>query len=71
MASIFIQTRLPESDFRSFVWADSYDPDGNLLTLRKHDGNTIGYSYDALNRNIIKNIPGGTATDVYYGYDLL
>lgn len=50
--------------------AYSYDANGNRLSLRKRDGNVIGYSYDALNRMMVKDIPGGTAADVYYGYDL-
>jgi RHS repeat-associated protein len=47
-----------------------YDPNGNRTSLRKRDGQTIGYSYDALNRMSVKDIPGGTAKDVYYSYDL-
>ncbi len=47
-----------------------YDLNGNRTSLRKRDGRLIGYSYDPLNRVTIKNIPGGTAADVYYGYDL-
>ncbi|MET4898994.1 hypothetical protein RN629_18010, partial [Sphingomonadaceae bacterium jetA1] len=48
----------------------SYDANGNRLTVRKRDGNVIGYSYDALNRVTVKDVPGGAAADVYYGYDL-
>lgn len=47
-----------------------YDPNGNRTSLRKRDGQTIGYTFDALNRMSVKDIPGGTAADVYYGYDL-
>ncbi len=50
--------------------AYSYDANGNRLSLRKRDGQVIGYSYDALNRVTRKDIPGGTSADVYYGYDL-
>ncbi|MBN8809655.1 MAG: hypothetical protein J0I47_15665 [Sphingomonas sp.] len=50
--------------------AYTYDANGNRLTLRKRDGSVIAYTYDALNRMTVKDIPGGTATDVYYGYDL-
>jgi RHS repeat-associated protein len=50
--------------------AYTYDPQGNRLSLRKRDGSVINYSYDALNRMMVKDIPGGTAADVYYGYDL-
>ncbi|WP_152616502.1 RHS repeat domain-containing protein [Sphingomonas sp. ERG5] len=47
-----------------------YDANANRTSLRKRDGQVIGYSYDALNRVKVKDIPGGTAADVYYGYDL-
>ncbi|MDR6834239.1 MULTISPECIES: RHS repeat-associated core domain-containing protein [unclassified Sphingopyxis] len=53
-----------------------YDANGNRTSLRKRDGSTITYQYDALNRNTVKVVPersGLAAThtrDVYYGYDL-
>jgi RHS repeat-associated protein len=47
-----------------------YDANGNRTSLRKRDGQMIGYSYDALNRMTLKDIPGGSSQDVYYGYDL-
>jgi RHS repeat-associated protein len=50
--------------------AYTYDANGNRLSLGKRDGQVIGYSYDALNRVLVKDIPGGTSADVYYGYDL-
>ncbi|MBN8809642.1 MAG: RHS repeat-associated core domain-containing protein [Sphingomonas sp.] len=55
------------SDYEAY----GYDAVGNRLSLRKRDGSVIGYSYDNLNRVILKDIPGGTAADVYYGYDPL
>lgn len=48
----------------------AYDRNGNRAKLMKRDGSVIRYAFDALNRNTIKDIPGGTAADVYYGYDL-
>jgi RHS repeat-associated protein len=48
----------------------AYDRNGNRAKLMKRDGNVIRYAFDALNRNTVNDIPGGTATDVYYGYDL-
>jgi RHS repeat-associated protein len=48
----------------------AYDRNGNRATVMKRDGSVIRYAYDALNRKAIKDTPGGTATDVYYGYDL-
>lgn len=46
-----------------------FDVNDNRTSLRKRDGQVIGYSYDALNRMTFKDIPGGTSSDVYYGYD--
>jgi RHS repeat-associated protein len=54
------------SDYEQY----SYDPNGNRTSLRKRDGNVIGYSFDALNRVTLKDIPGGSSADVFYGYDL-
>lgn len=48
----------------------AYDANANRTSLRKRDGQTIGFTYDALNRMTLKDIPGGTASDVYYKYDL-
>ncbi|HYG30112.1 MAG TPA: hypothetical protein VD887_07850 [Allosphingosinicella sp.] len=53
------------SDYEEY----GYDTRGNRNSLRKRDGQVIGYSYDALNRMTVKDIPGGTSGDVYYGYD--
>jgi RHS repeat-associated protein len=60
--------------------AYTYDLNGNRLTLRKRDGALLGYSYDALNRVLIKTVPERTTgtqalttaqtRDVYYAYDL-
>jgi len=46
-----------------------YDPNGNLTSQRKRDGQNIAYQPDALNRTFVKDVPGST-DDVYYGYDL-
>ncbi|KQN04846.1 hypothetical protein ASE85_07605 [Sphingobium sp. Leaf26] len=46
-----------------------YDGNGNRISLRKRDAQVIAYSYDAVNRMSVKDIPGGTASDVYYSYD--
>jgi RHS repeat-associated protein len=60
------------SDYEEY----GYDANGNRTSLRKRDGSTIAYQYDALNRNTVKIVPersGLPAThtrDVYYGYDL-
>lgn len=53
-----------------------YDPNGNRTSLRKRDGSLLTYSYDALNRMMVKSVPqraGLPATharSVYYGHDL-
>jgi RHS repeat-associated protein len=59
------------SDYESYT----FDANGNRTGLRKRDGSVLTYSYDALNRNIVKIVPeraGLAAThtrDVYFGYD--
>jgi RHS repeat-associated protein len=47
-----------------------YDAAGNRTSLRKRDGRTIAYAYDALNRVTSKTYPNGGARAVYYAYDL-
>jgi RHS repeat-associated protein len=66
----FPSTTTPGAASTTDYEAYGYDADGNRTSLRKRDGQVIGYSYDALNRVLVKDIPGGTWTDVYYDYDL-
>ncbi|MGE4038048.1 MAG: RHS repeat-associated core domain-containing protein, partial [Hyphomonadaceae bacterium] len=47
-----------------------YDENDNRVSLRLRSSETIEYQYDALNREILKDIPGGTSADVYSRYDL-
>ncbi|WP_269514511.1 RHS repeat-associated core domain-containing protein [Brevundimonas subvibrioides] len=53
-----------------------YDANGNRTSLRKRDGRTLTFTYDALNRMTTKIVPDGSGLpasatrDVYYGYDL-
>jgi YD repeat-containing protein len=54
------------SDYEEY----SFNANGNRLSLRKRDGKTIYYIYDALNQVTKKNWPNTTAKDVYYEYDL-
>ena len=54
------------TDFESY----GYDANGNRTSLRKRDAQVINFSYDALNRVTLKDIPGTTTGDVYYAYDL-
>ncbi|HTU65579.1 MAG TPA: RHS repeat-associated core domain-containing protein [Steroidobacteraceae bacterium] len=54
-----------------------YDVNGNRTSIVKRRGsgtvanNTITFGYDEIDREILKDIPGGTSADVYTGYDLL
>lgn len=50
--------------------AYGYDANGNRTSLRLRSGETIAYAFDNLNRESVKDIPGGTAADVYNVYDL-
>jgi len=59
------ETRTAGDDCEKYA----YDRNGNRAKLMKRDGNVIRYAFDALNRNTIKDIPGGTLNDVYFGYD--
>ena len=43
---------------------------GNRLTLRKRDGRTVAFAYDALNRLVARTYPQGGARPVHYGYGL-
>jgi RHS repeat-associated protein len=58
------------SDYEAY----GYDGSGNRLTLRRRDGTTLGFAYDALNRMTTKTVPasvtGAAAYGVFYGYDL-
>ncbi|HET9641209.1 MAG TPA: RHS repeat-associated core domain-containing protein [Allosphingosinicella sp.] len=46
-----------------------YDPNGNRVFLRKRDGKVLLYTFDALDRMVIKETPGNLA-NVRYDYDL-
>ncbi|WP_058745173.1 RHS repeat domain-containing protein [Sphingomonas yabuuchiae] len=63
--------------------AYGYDANGNRTSLRRRDGRTLTFGYDALNRVTSKVVADGcapiqmgacapldTTRDVYYGYDL-
>lgn len=63
---------LNESDYEQY----GYDANGNRTSLRKRDGSTIDYQYDALNRMTRKNLPYRAdlaevhRRPVEYAYDL-
>ena len=47
----------------------TYDDNGNQLTLRKRDGQTIVFEYDDLGRLTKKDVPLSNTQDVYFAYD--
>jgi YD repeat-containing protein len=49
---------------------NTYDAAGNVTAFRNRAGQTISFTYDALNRQTYKDLPG-TEPDVTYTYDLL
>ena len=50
----------------------TYDANGNVTSLRQRDGQTVGFTYDNLNRMTLKDLSGsGIDQDVGYTYDLL
>jgi RHS repeat-associated protein len=57
-------------DFEAY----GYDAAGHRTSLRKRDGVTLTFQYDALGRMNLKNVPasasGATGYNVYYAYDL-
>jgi RHS repeat-associated protein len=73
---IFPSTTTPGTANAADYEEYGYDATGNRTSLRKRDGATLSYSYDNLNRVLVKTVPersGLAAThtrDVYYGYDL-
>jgi RHS repeat-associated protein len=54
------------TDFEQY----GYDANSNRTSVRKRDAQTIGYTFDNLNRQRVKDIPGSTTLDVYSDYDL-
>ncbi|MEG3088522.1 RHS repeat domain-containing protein [Sphingomonas sp. PB4P5] len=54
------------SDYEQF----SYDSNGNVKTRRLRSGQSIAFTYDALNRTTLKDRPS-PETDASYGYDLI
>jgi RHS repeat-associated protein len=53
------------NNYEQYTW----DANGNLIALRKRDGQTVNQSYDALDRLATRTFPGGVG-DVQYSYDL-
>ncbi|MGQ3230484.1 MAG: RHS repeat domain-containing protein, partial [Blastomonas fulva] len=54
------------TDYEAYTW----DAVGNRTSLRKRDGQMIYYTYDALKRLTLKDVPA-SGRDVHYGYNLL
>jgi len=57
----------------SDVEISTFDPNGNVKTFTNRAGQTIGFTYDALNRLTARNLPdsGAYVYDNYYSYDNL
>ncbi len=57
------------SDYEEY----GYDANGNVTSRRLRSGETLSFTYDALNRETVKATPGGggTADDVFSTYDNL
>lgn len=53
------------ADYEEF----GYDANGNRTSWRKRSGQVLTYQYDQLNRLKVKDLPGGTADDVYFEYN--
>jgi RHS repeat-associated protein len=48
-----------------------YDANSNLTSKRLRNGDSIAFTYDALNRPTLEHFVSGSSRDVYWGYDLL
>jgi len=55
------------SDYEQYT----YDNNGNVTQKRLRTTETISYQYDALNRQTLIDLPGGSSGDVYMNYDLV
>jgi RHS repeat-associated protein len=47
----------------------SYDANSNATSVRLRNGNSIGFTFDNLNRVTVKDLPGTSSGDVYFAYD--
>ena len=47
----------------------TYDNNGNKTSWTRRDGSVFNFTYDNLNRETVKDVPGGTTADVYTNYD--
>jgi RHS repeat-associated protein len=54
------------TDYEEFA----YDANGNKTSWRRRDGQIFSYTYDNLNREIVRDVPGTTTKDIYTIYDL-
>jgi len=51
--------------------AYGYDANSNTVSRQLRSGQTISFTYDALNQATLKHFSAGPNQDVYYAYDLL
>jgi YD repeat-containing protein len=49
----------------------AYDAAGNRTSLRRRDGRSVAFAYDALNRVTARTYPQGGARPVFYAYNLM
>jgi RHS repeat-associated protein len=67
------KTTYPSTDYEQLTYENTSSntrTSGTVASRRLRDGTSIAFSYDALNRVTLKNLPG-TEPDVTYGYDNL
>jgi RHS repeat-associated protein len=48
-----------------------YDENANVRSIRRRNGQVVGYEFDLLNRKTLKDLPSSGGEDVYYYYDNL
>lgn len=46
----------------------AYDSNSSVISVRRRNGQSIGFSRDNLNRISLRDVPGTTAEDVYFSY---
>lgn len=46
-----------------------YDANSNITARRRRNGQSINFTFDNLDRATLKDLPSGTAEDLYFGYD--
>jgi RHS repeat-associated protein len=60
-------TSTASGDFEQF----GYDANNNRTSLRLRSNHTIAFTYDSLDRETLRDLPGSATLDVFSSYDLL